>query len=152
LGAALAFALSPLLFVVGAERQAKEFKTEHFKGKVVPLADVLDKQGIRLDKDAAPHWMALVTEEGKVYPLVKDDGARAFWKDERLLKRPMRLTGRLVPGSQLLQVVVIHSYLKGELHDVYYWCDICAIRRSEKPPVCECCGGPMELREEPVKK
>jgi hypothetical protein len=34
---------------------------------------------------------------------------------------------------------------------VYSWCDICSIRRGEKN-ACEFCGGPMELREEPVKK
>ena len=40
---------------------------------------------------------------------------------------------------------------EGKLHEVYYWCDICSIRRGEKM-TCECCGGPMELREEPLKK
>jgi len=32
-------------------------------------------------------------------PLVKDDGSRMFFKDKRLLDRPMRLTGRLVEGT-----------------------------------------------------
>ena len=152
--AALAFALSPLPLIAGAgpKEKIKEIKTEYFKGKVVRLADVLDKQGVRLDKDAAALGLALVGEDGKVYPLVKDDGGRAFWKDEQLLNRPVRLTGRLLPAGQLLQVVAIHSYLKGELHEVYYWCETCAIRRSEKHAVCECCGGPMELREVPVKE
>ena len=63
----------------------------------------------------------------------------------------MRLTARQIPGSSLLQVINVHSYLKGDLHEVYYWCDVCAIKRSEKN-ICECCGGPMELREEPVKR
>ena len=127
-----------------------EPKNEQYKGKVFPLAGLLDKQGIKLDVDAAPHWLALVTEDGKTYPLVKDDGSRMFFKDERLLKRPMQLTGRLLNGN-LLQVVNVHSIVKGELNDVYYWCDICAIRRNEKK-VCDCCGGPMELKEEPIKK
>ena len=74
-----------------------------------------------------------------------------FFKDGKLLNRPMRLTGRLLPGSQLLQVVEVHSYLDGQLHEVYYWCDVCSIKRFEKKK-CDCCGGPMELREEPVKK
>jgi hypothetical protein len=146
LALACTIALAPLL---AAAADAK--KTAHFKGKVVPLAALVAKDGGKLDADAAPHWLALVGDDGKVYPLVKDSGSRLFFKDPALLNRPMRLTGKLVPGSQLLRVTAVHSVRKGQLHEVYYWCDICAIRRSEKN-LCECCGAPMELREEPVKK
>jgi hypothetical protein len=128
-----------------------EEKTQDFKGKVVPLSGVLEKAGAKLDADAAPHWLALQSDDGKVYPLVKDDGSRMFFKDAKLLDRPMVLTGRLIPGSQLLQVVKVHSVVKGERCEVFYWCDICTIKRFEKK-ACDCCGGPMELREEPVKK
>lgn len=147
LGAALIFSLSPLL--LAAEPAVK---TQHYTGKVVPLADVLQKQGVRLDADAAPYSLALATDDGKVYPLVKDAGSRAFYKDKRLLNRPMRLTGRLLPDTQLLHVVGIHSVVKGELHEVYYWCNVCSIKRLEKIDVCDCCGDPMELREDAVKK
>jgi hypothetical protein len=146
LGAVFAVALSPLLHA-----GPPEGKNQEFKGKVVPLAAFLDKQKIKLDADAAPHWLALQGDDGKTYPLIKDDGGRMFFKDERLLNRPMQLTGRLVPGTNFLQVVTVHSIVKGELNEVFYWCDICSIRRSEKK-ICECCGGPMELKEEPVKK
>jgi hypothetical protein len=128
-----------------------DLKTQAYQGKVVPLAGVLEKFGSKLDKDAAPHWFALVADDGKVYPLIKDAGARLFFKDERLLNRPVRLTGRLFPNTNLLQVVLVHSVHKGALHEVYYWCEVCAIRRNEKD-ICECCGGPMELREPPVGK
>ena len=77
--------------------------------------------------------------------------SKRCYKDSRLLNRPMRLTARPVGDTNFLQVFQVHSYLKGELHEVYYWCDICAIKRFEKRQ-CECCGGPMELREEKVKK
>jgi hypothetical protein len=147
---ACAFGLAPLL-AGAADPKTSTAKTEYYKGKVVPLADLVAKAGSRLDADAAPYWLALAGDDGKIYPLVKDSGSRLFFKDPALLKRPMRLTGRLLPGSQLLRVTAVHSYLKGELHDVYYWCDICSIRRGEKN-VCECCGGPMRLVLEPVKK
>ncbi|HZV06290.1 MAG TPA: hypothetical protein VE999_14520 [Gemmataceae bacterium] len=126
-------------------------KIEHYKGKVAPLADLLNKAGAQLDADAAPYWLALAGEDGKIYPLVKDSGSRMFFQDRELLNRPMRLTGRVFPKSQLLQVTAVHSYLKGELHEIYYWCEVCSIRRNEKN-TCECCGGPMVRREEPVKK
>jgi len=146
LALACAAALVPLL---GAGPGAP--KDEAFTGKVVPLAEVVAKAGSRLDADAAPFWLALVTDDGKVYPLVKDGGARLFFKDKALLNRPMRLTGRLLPGSQVLQVKAVHSLHNGRPHEVYYWCDVCSIRRGEKD-VCDSCGGPMELREEPVKR
>ena len=129
----------------------EQVKPEYYKGKVVPLAGILEKSGGKLDADAIPHWLVLLAEDGKIYPLIKDDGSRMFFADTRLLKRPMRLTGRLLPGSQLLQVVVVHSFnQKNELQEVYYWCDICAIKRFEKK-LCDCCGAPMELREVPIK-
>jgi hypothetical protein len=142
--------LAALAFVLGAGPAAPK-KPAVFEGKVVPLADLVAKAGGRLDADAAPHWLALVTRDGKVYPLVKDDGSRLFFKDKALLGRPMRITGRLVPGSTLLRVLSVRSLIKGVPHEVYYWCEICAIKRGEKN-ICECCGGPMELHEEPVKK
>jgi hypothetical protein len=148
--AALAFGLTPLVMAM-ARPPAKVTKNDYFKGKVVPLAGLVEKYGSRLDADADPYWLALVTDEGKIYSLIKDDGARMFFKDARLRNRPMRLTARLLPGSQLLQVVEVHSYHKDDLYEVFYWCDICSIKRYEKKN-CDCCGGPMELREEPVKK
>jgi hypothetical protein len=149
LGLACVIGLAPVL--VGAGGKSSPGKTDYFKGEVVPLADLVARAGSRLDPDAGPHWLALVSDDGKVYPLVKDSGSRMFFKDPALLHRPMRLTGRLLPGSQVLQVVAVNSSVKGELHEVYYWCDVCSIRRSEKD-VCECCGAPMVLHEDPVKK
>ena len=132
----------------GAE---EKIKTAYYNGKVVPLAGVLEKFGAKLDADAVPSWLALVGDDGKIYPLIKDDGSRMFFKDTRLLNRPMRLTGRLLPASQLLQVVEVQSYNpKHQLQEVYYWCDVCAIKRYEKK-LCDCCGAPMELREVPIK-
>jgi hypothetical protein len=135
LGLACLIGLAPLL----AAGPKGGDKPADFTGKVVSLADLVARSGGKLDADAAPHWLALV----------KDDGSRLFFKDKALLNRPMRLTGRLVPGSQLLRVNAVKSIHKGALHEVYYWCEICSIKRGEKN-LCECCGGPMELREEPL--
>ncbi len=128
----------------------RESKIETLTGKVVSLAEELDKAGTKLDPDAAPFWLALRTESGKLYPLVKDSGSRLFFNDKALLNRPMRLTGRFISGSTLFRVTSVNSLQKGELYEIYYWCDICSIKRGEKM-ICECCGGPMELKEEPVK-
>jgi hypothetical protein len=147
---AVACSLSPLLFPPANSAGPSTPQDQFYNGKVKPLAAVLDKSGIKLDPEAAPQWLALVMDDGKVYPLIKDDGSRMFFKDARLLNRPMRLTARLFADTHLLQVVNVHSYQKGQLCEVYYWCDICTIRRHELNK-CECCGGPMDLREVPVK-
>jgi hypothetical protein len=150
LGLCLALVLGVGSAALGVGERGPAAKEQPFAGKVIPLTDVLKKAGVKLDADAAPHWLALVTSADKVYPLVKDDGSRMFFKDSRLLNRPMRLTGRLVAGD-FLQVVQVHSVINGKLHEVDYWCDICSIRAFE-PGKCACCGGPMALRELPPVK
>jgi hypothetical protein len=148
--AAFGLALLPVLTTVAAPPKEPP-KPQEFTGKVRPLSAVLKESGATLDADASPHWLALVGDDGKALPLIKDDGSRMFFKDERLLNRPMRLTARLIPEVGMLQVVQVHSLRDGKPQDLYYWCDICSIRRLEQM-ACVCCGGPMELREEPLPK
>jgi hypothetical protein len=145
--AVLAISLSPIY--IGLAKPPAEEKNQTFKGKVVPLAELLGKFA-KLDEDAAPHMLALAADDGKIYPLIKDDGSRMFFKDAKLLRRPMRITGRLHPQSQMLQVINVHSYVKGQLHDIYYWCDICSIKAFEAGP-CGCCNAPLVFREVPAK-
>jgi hypothetical protein len=128
-------AILPLL-ALAEDTEPDKLKTELFTGKVV-----------RTDK--ATSGVALAADNGKLHPLIKDGGSRMFFSDPALLNRPMRLTAVRVEDA--LRVMAVRSVRNGKLHDVYYWCDICAIRRNEKM-ICECCGGPMELTEEPVEK
>jgi maltose-binding protein MalE len=146
----LAVALAAAPAVLGMARQEIGFKWDHFKGNVSPLTTLIEKKGAKLDPDAVDSHLALVTEDGKIYNLVKDAGSRMFYMDKQLLNRPMRLTARLIPNTQMLQVLTVHSYVNGQLHEVYYWCDICTIRDTE-PGDCHCCGGKFEFREVPAK-
>jgi hypothetical protein len=145
--------LAALLFFV-LEGQANQTKLETLRGQVVPLSELLSKQKVELDKDAEPFWLALQTEDGKIYPLVKDVGSRMFYQDKAVLHRPMQVQGRIVGKTGLLQLTQVLSLKDGKPHEIYYWCDVCAIRRNvlDKGGVCECCGGKMELREVPVGK
>jgi hypothetical protein len=150
IAALLVLLIFPMLAPVeGADKETKPIQLD---GKIVPLAGILEKIGSRLDAEAAPHWLALMTDDGKVYPLIKDDGSRLFFSDPRLQNRAMRVTGRLFQDTHLLQVLSVNSVKNGQLYEIYYWCDVCSIRRNELLKKCDCCGGPMELREEPVKK
>lgn len=125
-------------------------KTQFYVGKVVALNSVLEKESVVVDKDAAPFCLALVTDDGKVHPLIKDVGSRLFFTDPAMLNRPVRLTARPVAGGALLQVFQIHTIKDGKFYDAFYWCEVCAIKRYVKYD-CECCGAPMEFREELLK-
>ena len=140
------------VFVIGfVHSETPKPETKVYAGKVVPLSKALETFGAKLDKDADSTWLALVSDDGKVYPLIKDPGSRMFFKDKHLLNRPMRLTGRLFGDTKLLQVLSVRSVVNGKLMEPYYWCDICKIKRFE-PGACDCCGAPREFREEPVAK
>ena len=86
IGIALAFCLLPLAVTPAGEKKDAA-KNSYFKGSVVALARLLEKQGLKLDDDAVPHWLVLKADDGKIYPLVKDDGSRMFFKDAKLLIR-----------------------------------------------------------------
>lgn len=136
------------LYFAGA-KPPDEAKNQVLIGKVVRLTEMLGKFA-KIDEDAALHFLALACVDGKVYPLIKDDGSRMFFKDAKLLNRSLRITGRLHPQTRFLQVIHVNSEIKGQLYDIYYWCDICTIKAFE-PGDCGCCGAPYEFREVPAK-
>lgn len=138
-----------LVGLARAEEPAQKPLT--LRGKVVPLKPLLQKAGSRLDRDAEPFWLTLVTKKGDIYPIVKDDGGRRFFNDERLLDREVEITGRLFQGTHLLQVLTVHGLKDGKLTEIYYWCDICQIKRHELN-TCECCGGEMYFKEKPLDR
>lgn len=131
--ASLAFALAPFLCAADPAKTAP--KLEYFTGTVVKVPE---KRLLALQ----------VQGQEKLLPILNEDNGRMFYSDPALLQRPMRLTARREQDA--LRVFQVHSLIKGELHEVYYWCDICTIKRHEQKD-CECCGAPMERREEKVK-
>ncbi len=133
-----------------ADDAKKDAGNRVFDGDVIPLAQALAKSGTKIDADTAPYHLVLRAADGMLHPLIKDEGSRMFFKDAKLLNRPMRLLARPVPNSPYLQVITVHSLVKGKLHDIYYWCDVCVIKRYEAG-ICDCCGDKMVFREEPVK-
>lgn len=127
-------------------------KISTFKGQVISLADLLKQDKIEVDQEAGV-LLGLQTDDGKILPLVRDGMSRRFYNDAKLLNRPVQVRGRLVAKGSLLQLLEVHSIKQGHLYDMYYWCDVCSIRRDSLRPSkdCECCGGPMEFREVLVK-
>ncbi|MER3414771.1 MAG: hypothetical protein C4297_00960 [Gemmataceae bacterium] len=121
------------------------------RGRVLPLRDVAKLFDLDVEADALPHWLVLATDDGRYLAIVKDTGGRTFYRDPRLQQRPVQVEGYCLPGGGIVQIVRVLTVKGNQLYEVYYWCDVCAIKRYFLEKVCECCGGPMELREVPVK-
>jgi hypothetical protein len=118
------------------------------EGKVVPLANALKKLGAKPDADSA--GVAFVTADGIVYTLVKDDVSRLLFLDKQLHKRDVRLTGKRLPGTQILKVEKVQTVKAGKVFDVDYWCENCQLAYPQ-PGKCMCCGSETELRERLTK-
>jgi hypothetical protein len=123
-------------------------KLRAFDGKVLPLAKVLEKQGAKPDPDTA--GVALVTADGTVYTLVKDDASRLLFLDPQLHDRPVCLTARRLPGAQVLKVEKVQAVKDGKPFDLDYWCENCQLSYPQ-PGKCHCCQGETVLRELPAK-
>jgi hypothetical protein len=95
------------------------------------------------------HLWGFRSSAGSSYTLLRGRFSEAIWVDERVRAKELLLKARLFPESQLLEVQSIKSVREGVLQDLYYYCDICAIK-SVSPELCACCQGPVELVERPL--
>ena len=88
------------------------------------------------------------TERGEVYPLVRNQNSEALFVETNLVGKMLVVKGRLQPAMRTLEITAnLHSWRDGKQHEIYYYCDICAIKTSE-PGLCMCCREPMKLVEE----
>ena len=134
----------------GAREQRPAFASERLQGKVVWLADALQRRfGIVVDADARHAAVALETFDGQIVPIVKDARGRAFHLDPRLRDVPLELLVRRYEGSPVVQVIRMYRLRDDGKYELDYWCDICAIAMYELKS-CECCQGETRLRERPV--
>ncbi len=140
--------LSGLVLATGSQSAEPEKpKATTFEGKVYPTSVALKKLGIFADNDS--DGLALVTDDGTLYTLVKDDESRILFLDAELRKRTFRLTAVKVAGSQMLQVKKVQTIKEGIVYNVDYWCEHCQLAAPE-PGRCVCCGAIVALRELPV--
>lgn len=130
-----------------AESQEPAYETVALQGRVVWLADALRRRyGIRTDADVHSAAVALEGDDGRLWPIVKDNRGRAFHKDPRLRGVPLELLVRRYERSPVVQVIAVYRHRDGAKYEIDYWCDICAIPMYELKE-CECCQGPIRLRE-----
>ncbi|HKQ40383.1 MAG TPA: hypothetical protein VJ063_20080 [Verrucomicrobiae bacterium] len=120
-----------------------------FRGRVVCLPEEMN----RVYKTDLPvgheHVYGFRTEAGAYYTLLQTKLSEALFMDERLRKKDLLLKGNILPKTQILDVTLIKSIRNGVVHDLYYYCDVCAIE-AVSPAECVCCRGPMQLIEKPA--
>ncbi len=125
----------------------EEPRTVSLRGRVVCLTEELQKlYQVLPDCQTRGHVYALKTGDGKLHPFLPTDSAAAVWMDERYRQRELQVTARLFPQNGFIEVIRLQSWWNGKLHDLYYYCDVCAIT-AHKPGPCECCQDPVEFRE-----
>ena len=111
------------------------------------VVEALERRfGIQSDDAPADGMVALETEDGALYPIVKDARGRGFHKDERIRNIDVALRVRQFKGSPVVHVIRVYTIQDGDLYEFDYWCDICSIPMFELK-VCECCQGPIRMRE-----
>ena len=114
---------------------AEEMK-ERFGAEVQPVhGHVL---GFRLEKSSPA---------GLRYPVIlRTAQSEALYVDERFKKHTLILSGRVFPGTGILELSGWQWQRDGKSYEVYYWCDVCTIR-GLTPGACACCQAEVELRE-----
>ena len=133
-----------------SEEKSPNFTTETLRGRVVFLAEAMEKQtGATSVPEAKDRVLALQTAAGDLVPLLEDIRARAFRRDERLREMQVELVVRRYRQSPLVQIIRVIEVATDGRYDIDYWCEICAIAMFENKD-CECCQGPVELRRHRV--
>jgi hypothetical protein len=95
------------------------------------------------------HLYGFKTTNGVYYALLRTKLSEALFADPRLRDKELLLTGNLLPKSQIFDVTKMKSIRNGVVCDLYYYCDICAIK-TVAPGPCVCCQAPVELVEKPL--
>jgi hypothetical protein len=111
---------------------------------------VMEVQGKLLPADGTNSSAKFKTESGAVYTLVSNQTSSALFIDTNLHGKTLLLKGRPSPGANHFQVTGnLRSLRDGKIHELYYYCEICAIKGSESGP-CMCCREPVHLIEKGI--
>ncbi len=121
------------------------------QGRVVCLAEEMNHLHQTVLPSNHEHLYGFKTAEGKYYTLLRTKFSEALFVDRRLQLKDLMITGHVFPNSQIMEVIRLRSLRHGQVFDVLYYCDICAIDMVE-PGICLCCQQPVELIERPATK
>lgn len=134
-----------------AKSGGNEAETLVLQGKVVDIKEELKKEhSIDISAGAKP-LLGFKTTDGKIYTLLKSRRSEALFLDKRLHKRELIIKCRQFKNTQVIEATFFQSVKDDVVHELYYYCDICAIK-SLSPEICACCREPVVLVEEPLAR
>ena len=127
------------------------FAAVTLRGRVVCLPEEMHRRhGVELPSGHGHIW-AMRTTSGDLYTILPGRYAEGIFQDERIRAKELQVRARVLPKSQAIEILTVYSVRDGVVHDLYYYCDICAIK-SVSPEICACCQGPVELTEKPLSQ
>jgi hypothetical protein len=80
------------------------------------------------------------------YSIPRTHFAKALFEDGRYKEHLLVVSGRVFPGTALLDLTRFRWIRDGKEREVFYWCEVCAIKTLD-PDRCACCQGEVEFRE-----
>lgn len=144
---ALLLVFLSILSIVG-NLSARDEKRSALATNSMVEAGSLTLKGKAIKSSGGTNAVSFQTEKGEVYPLVRNQKSEALFVETNLIGKMLVVKGRLQAGTRALEITAnLHSWRDGKQHEIYYYCDICAIKTSE-PGLCMCCRDPMKLVEE----
>lgn len=127
------------------------YSTATVRGRVAWVGEALGRRfGIKSESSLAESMVALETSDA-VLPIAPDLRGKAFMDDKRLRAMDVELLVRKYKNTPYLQIMQVYHVKPDGKYQVDYWCEKCAIATFILKE-CECCQGPMELRERLVKE
>jgi hypothetical protein len=132
-----------------SKKRAEPPKVE-LRGRVVCLPEAMHElYGTELPTDHT-HLYGFRARDGVFYTLLRTRWSEGLFVDERLRELELIVRGQVLPKTQIFDVTSLRSVKNGVVHDLFYYCDICAIE-TPTPGPCLCCQAPVELVEKPLK-
>jgi len=95
------------------------------------------------------HIYGFKTTDGTFYTLLRTKLSEALFVDEQVRKKELILRGHVLPKTQIFEMTGMKSVRNGAVYDLFYYCDVCAIKTLSPGP-CMCCQGPVKLVEQPL--
>lgn len=149
-GTILALFASARMVGAGESKSTALPQAVELRGRVVCVAEEMH----RLHDTPLPtnheHLWGFQATDRKLYTLLRGKYSDAIFLDERVRQKELLIKARLFPDTQILEITNLRSIKDGVVQDLYYYCDICAIK-GVSPETCACCQGPVELVEKPLK-
>ena len=130
----------------GKAKSKTELQEVDLRGKIVCLPEAMHAvYGIDLPTNHGHIW-GFKTKDGTFYTLLRTKLSETLFVDEQVRKKELILKGHVLPKTQIFEMTDMKSVRNGVVCDLYYYCDICAIKTLSPGP-CMCCQGPVKLVE-----